>query len=388
MKFEELEDTVFEKLSYGISRVKRAAKGKLFYDYLVPNGPYDEQWDWDGFFTGISLIQDSPENASFLRNWSLNFLENADTDGKIAGCLTPQGWDPRLHQLKPLLAQGCYFASTALQTFDWLREKWDVLKVIVTYRFKNLWSDTYQLGVWHDSMESGADNNPAVLEYPHRTVVAVDVNSFLYRELVCLHLIAEELGFLKDSIFFKQRAKVLRESIWAHLWSASDSSFWNVFTGNHRHIKRISYSNFIALWAGLAPEKEGIEMIQRYLTNSEHMWTPYGITSLSKQDNAYNNENILKPHSNWQGPIWPIANYFYMHALLNYGFAEEANVVSRAMCHLVSSDVERSGGMHENYCAQTGQPLAAPDFVSWNLLVRHMPRESMTNSNPLLLPRI
>jgi hypothetical protein len=28
--------------------------------------------------------------------------------------------------------------------------------------------------------------------------------------------------------------------------------------------------------------------------------------------------------------------------------------------------------MHENYHADTGEPLAAPNFISWNLLVAQM----------------
>ena len=32
------------------SRVLRRANGALPYDYIVPNGVYEEQWDWDAFF--------------------------------------------------------------------------------------------------------------------------------------------------------------------------------------------------------------------------------------------------------------------------------------------------------------------------------------------------
>lgn len=34
--------------------------------------------------------------------------------------------------------------------------------------------------------------------------------------------------------------------------------------------------------------------------------------------------------------------------------------------------------MHENYHADTGAPLAAPDFISWNLLVAQMIEEAQT----------
>jgi len=40
------------------------------------------------------------------------------------------------------------------------------------------------------------------------------------------------------------------------------------------------------------------------------------------------------------------------------------------------ADLEENGMMHENYHAETGKPLAAPDFISWNLLVAQMIEEA------------
>ncbi len=33
-------------------KVKRKAQGALPYDYLIPSGYYEEQWDWDALFKG------------------------------------------------------------------------------------------------------------------------------------------------------------------------------------------------------------------------------------------------------------------------------------------------------------------------------------------------
>jgi hypothetical protein len=41
-------------------------------------------------------------------------------------------------------------------------------------------------------------------------------------------------------------------------------------------------------------------------------------------------------------------------------------------------DLAGNGMMHENYHADTGAPLAAPDFISWNLLVAQMLDEAQT----------
>ena len=101
-------------LAYAYALIKKPGKGALRHDYLVPAGPYTEQWDWDAFFMGVALTSEKPQNAYLLKNWALNCLENAQPDGKVPGCITPQGADPRLHHMKPLLAQGVLLACVNL----------------------------------------------------------------------------------------------------------------------------------------------------------------------------------------------------------------------------------------------------------------------------------
>jgi neutral trehalase len=56
------------------SRVIRRANGALPYDYIVPSGVYEEQWDWDAFFVGLHLISVDRADVIYLKNWCLNFL--------------------------------------------------------------------------------------------------------------------------------------------------------------------------------------------------------------------------------------------------------------------------------------------------------------------------
>jgi len=83
-------------------------------------------------------------------------------------------------------------------------------------------------------------------------------------------------------------------------------------------------------------------------------------------------------YSNWQGPIWPHANWMFMHALIHYGYEEAALQVAERVTRLCLDDLNRNGMMHENYHAETGAPLAAPHFISWNLLVAQMLEEAQT----------
>lgn len=365
--------------------IKRRANGRLPYDYLVPAGPYQEQWDWDAFFMGVALSADISTESIYLRNWTLNFILNAKQNGKVAGCLTSKGFDERLNQMKPLLAQGAYLACKFLKDYAWLKPHYTKLKKIVLYRERYLWNKKYDLGVWFDSMESGADNNIAALDYPPKTIVATDLNTFIYREYKALSLLAQTLGKRKDTKFFQKRAKIIKKNINKYLWNKEDEIYYNIYAKTGEHIKRVSYNSFIPLWGKVVSKEQGKTMIKRYLISPKHMWSKFGLRTLSKNDPEYNNANIIKPYSNWQGPVWPIANYMYMEGLLNYGFQTEAIELAQKIAKLVSTDIKTSGGMHENYNAETGEPLAAPNFVSWNLLVGNMLEEATENKNPFAI---
>jgi alpha,alpha-trehalase len=365
--------------------IKRKANGHLPYDYLVPAGPYQEQWDWDAFFMGIALSAEISSEAIYLRNWALNYIINAKPNGKVAGCLTAKGYDERLNHMKPFLAQGAYLAGKFLKDYTWIKPYWIKLKKIVLYREKHLWNKKYDLGVWYDSMESGADNNIAALDFPKETVLATDLNTFVYREYKAMSNLAKILNKKKDEEFFKYRAETIKKNFNKYLWDDEDKIYYNLFSQTGEHIKRISYNSFIPLFGKMAEDKSGKVTIKKYMLSSQYMLSDYGIRTLAKNDSDYNNKNIIKPYSNWQGPVWPIANYMYMQALLNYGFQKEAVELAQKISNLILSDIKTSGSMHENYDAETGKPLAAPNFVSWNLLVGNMLEEAVNNINPFYI---
>jgi alpha,alpha-trehalase len=368
--------------------VKRKAAGALAYDYLCPGGPYDEQWDWDGFFIGVALATADQNDAFYLRNWCLNFLINSDADGFTPGVITPQGRDQRLNQMKPFLAQGAYLASRFLGDFRWILPHLERLVQIVTYRERHLWDATRGLALWHDAMESGADNNIAFLPRspgepaPVDRVAGADVNTFIYRDYLALAIIMRELGRDAEAQAYHERAAAIQQAMNRHLWSEPEQSYFNLDSVTGQLIKRMSYSNFVPLWGRVAALPQGQAQIQAHLLNPNEMWSEYGGRSLAANDADYNNVNMIKPYSNWQGPVWPIANYLYLHGLLKYGFQVEAQTLAARITHLCLRDLRICGGMHENYHAENGDPLAARGFVGWNLLVAQMTDEAITRHDP------
>ncbi len=375
----------FERLR---PQVVRPAEGSLQHDYLVPGGYYGQLWDWDGFFIGCHLAARSRREARRLKDWVLNFVEAADPEGYVAGCLTPRGPRPLFGRfaMKPFLCQGARIASERLGDFSWVGPVLDVLTRVMAYRRKTQFDPDLGLFFWDNAMQSGADNNVALTNDPNdrSAICAADINTFQLRECEALAKIAAALGRPDGVDAWTQEGMRLRQAMLRHLWSESDHSFFNVRRDTRRPLKRVSYSNFVPLIAGVLEAAAGREMIERYLWNEGHLLSRFGLRTLSRGDPDYNNENIIVPYSNWRGPVWPIANYLYFVALKNYGFAEEASHLAETLGRLVLADIRACGSMHENYDAETGAPLAPTaeqspggvftGFVGWNLLVEDMLR--------------
>jgi alpha,alpha-trehalase len=379
MSLDELALGAAEKIGALRSRVIRKANGALPYDYIVPSGVYEELWDWDAFFVGLHLISKNKADGVYLKNWCLNFLHYTEPDGQTPGGIRPwAGRDARLYHIKPLLGQAAYYASLSLGDFSWVEPVWEKMKAAVTYRERKMSDATTGLVKWWDCLESGADNNAGLVRTSHNSIAAVDVNAFMVLDYRAMPVIADRIRRQEDAAAFRERARRLERAIKVHLWDPDDATFYSYDTVEKARLRHITYSNQVALWAQLASKDQAKAMIERYLLDPGKLWSPHGLRSLAADDPLYNNENVIKPYSNWQGPIWPHANWMFMHALIHYGYPDAALQVAERVTGLCLEDLARNGMMHENYHAETGAPLAAPNFVSWNLLVAQMLEEAQT----------
>jgi alpha,alpha-trehalase len=374
------------------------AEGFINYDYLIPGGYYKQMWDWDGFFIGCSLASRSTEDIKYLKWWVLNFTAIIDSEGYVAGCITTQGPRPLFGKfaMKPFLAQGAYFASEWSGDSTWLEPVYNGLKKVIEYREKTQLDMKYGLFFWDIAIQSGADNNVVLTndENDRSAIIAADASTFQLREYLSMANIARNLSKNKDAEEFQKKADNLQSAMLKYLWFPEDYSFFNIRRDTGKPIKRISYSNFVPLIQKIVPNEDGRKMITKYLWNENYMLSPFGIRSLSKQDSSYNNANIIKPYSNWQGPIWINANYLYFIALKNYGFDTEAVLLVYRLGKLVLQDIRTCGSMHENYDAETGAPLAPTaeqspggiftGFVGWNMLAQNMLEGAVLNKWMLL----
>lgn len=373
-------ERLFEKYKVKEGIVK-PPKGLLKYPYLVPSGPYFQLFDWDSYFMGIALSYDGQGEppANSVKNF-LSFVgENADDTGYVPREIAPDGLWALPEMCKPFLAQAAYRASLTMENVEWLKPWYK--KLAETLQF---WENTRRAPdgffLWFNGVESGVDNNPAVIDRPADVTEGVDLQCYIYREYLAMSLLAAKLGYTKDAAEYSAKADALRAKIRDDMWSGTEGTFLNIDARTGKKIHILTWTDFVPLWAGIATRAQARRMIEEHILNPQEFWAPYGIRTLSPDEPLYDPH-----HGYWRGPVWVISNYLIMHGLMNYGYMKQAQQLAERTQELLVRDLEKTGGMNECYNPDHGTPLAGGHFVSWDLLGEHMVEEAEKDLDPTAL---
>ncbi|HVC08409.1 MAG TPA: trehalase family glycosidase [Elusimicrobiota bacterium] len=383
--------------------------GLLRHEYIVPDGPYFQLFDWDMYFMGTALSYDKVSKP--VMGSVEDFLDFVDEFAAWTGYapreIAPDALWALPEMCKPFLAQAALRASLTSGNFTWLlgsdsppSKSLDYLKLQhyerpdegprISFYQKlkdtlSFWENNRRakdgLFVWYNGVESGADNNPAVSDEPSQITEGVDLQCYIYREYLALAFLAHKLGRAQDAALYRHKAQALRALIQKRMWSEKDGTFWNIDSRTGAFVKIKTWTNFVPLWAKVATPAQAKRMIKEHLLNPAEFWSPNGIRSLAKDEALYDARAGY-----WQGPVWILANYLMMHGLLNYGYDSQARQLARKTQRLLVADIKASGGMNENYDPETGAPDASGHFVSWNLLAQHMAQEAASGQDPTAIP--
>ncbi len=390
-------------------QMMREPAGQLVHPYIVPSSPdspfYSRAlWDWDSWSTSIVLGQVEVDTdrcghyAAFEQGCILNFLDHTDDDGVMPIQLTPEGrlshGDPsrgggfgeNMH--KPVVAQHAALISQRLGNAEWVRPHLQKIGLFVDRYLESHVHTETGLAYWQSDFAVGVDNDPAIFYRPGKSTASVFLNSLLYRELLALAFLLEELGDVQEAIRRRRRAQDLAAAVTTHLWDERDGTFYSadlalrpVDPGDWLHrgaprswsslLLRIdSWPSFLPLWAGIASREQADRMAER-VRDPRTFRATYGVRSLSRLEKMYDLRASNNP-SNWLGPVWGITNYMVFRGLVKYGLDEDAREIAEKTVRLFGRDLETSGGLHEFYNPDSGEPIMTKGFQNWNFLVLNM----------------
>lgn len=233
--------------------------------------------------------------------------------------------------------------------------------------------ETNNIQCWQGAAyESGLDNSPmydgAVYDEESHLMLIADVGLMgLYIE-DCRALL--DIGAIlgrheaDGELTARQRAV---ENALETLWSEEDGIYENRDLATGALSRRISPTNFYALYSDRVTEDRARRMCREYYFSPDHFYGEYRMPSISRSDPAYPDQNY------WRGRIWAPMNYLVYEAMKRRGCADAAKDLAEASERLLLKEWRLHGHVHENYNADTGLGCgghgASDPFYHWGGLL-------------------
>jgi hypothetical protein len=389
-------------LTENAKRCIHEADGALKYRYVTPTaavkpgnddnaevperssiGHYLQMYDWDACF--FSQVAQEIGFAGLALDVVRNFLGLIEADGYVPRTVSPQRiWD-KGDQCKPFLCQTLLATGHTMLTAEDLSGLDKYLNYFHTKR-----RDERGLYRWRNVLESGVDNNLALLapseaakdenfdhtSFPDGLLLATDISAYLFAEYQSFSEIARVSGSEELALKYQTRANEVRHAIDDHLWNSALSLHCNLHPTENAFVSLRCWTGLAPVLVGACSKERAAEVIERNILSEQHFLRPAGIPSVAASERIYNQSRrgmygrVLV--SNWQGPVWVLTNAMVVRCLTSLGYTDGARAVASRMVATLIRDLQNTGTLHENYHAETGESLFAPNFMSWNILALEM----------------
>ncbi|CAN5373803.1 hypothetical protein BH11CYA1_BH11CYA1_42590 [soil metagenome] len=351
-------------------------------------GHYLQMYDWDAcFFAQAAHLTGLPNLKGLGLDVVANFLSLKEATGQIPRTISPQRiWD-KGDQCKPFLAQTLWaeFKTAAPTEQDQIGHFLDDLDCYLKF-FQRERKKQFGLYHWRNVLESGVDDNLALIapreaakdeddsvgKFPDGAILASDLSSYIAREFLCFADFCAHFKRTKLEAEYRSEAKALIEAIESKLWNDRLSMYCNYNPIDKNAVELRSWTGMAPVLMDIASEEHRERVIRDNILNSDHFLRNHGLASHAISEPLANQQRrglygraIV---SNWQGPVWILPNALAVRILNKYGYKEEAREISARVVKTLLASLSNYNTLFENYDADTGKGLWAPQFMSWNIL--------------------
>ena len=349
-------------------------------------GHYLQMYDWDSCFFSQAAWRVGIDGLAF--DVMRNFLSLQDKEGYIPRTVSPgRIWDAG-DLCKPFLSQTCLMEYKRTQNKQYRLGPAEILGLDCYYRYF-MKTRRHPLGLyhWRNVLESGIDDNLALLspmeaekdenedpgKFPDGELLATDLNAYLFAEYRAFAELCEMAGDVQKAQFYRDQAREIQELVEKYLWDEELGMYCNYHPRTKKLVKLRAWSGLCPVLFGLSTDERSARTIKTNIMNEEHFLRPSGLASLAASENLYSQSKrglygrVICSH--WQGPMWVLPNALTARCLLSKDLRKEASIIATSTVNTVERILQKTGTMYENYNAETGDPLWAPDFMSWNVLL-------------------
>ena len=190
------------------------------------------------------------------------------------------------------------------------------------------------------------------------------VNTIYALGLRSLARLLEGSGDSSGAAEFNHEADRTRDALLAKCWDEDAGAFFDLSGVAETPVKVVTISSLMPLVLEDLPRPIVERLVDQWVTNPDHFWTPYPLPSVPASDPKFmpgNPGGFI-----WRGPSWINTNWFLSHALRRHGYADLADtIVAR------SHECIDKSGFREYYHPYTAEGLGASNF-GWSTLILDM----------------
>ncbi|KAG6334934.1 hypothetical protein ID866_4151 [Astraeus odoratus] len=225
-------------------------------------------------------------------------------------------------------------------------------------------------------LPSGMDDYPRAAA--HAGELHLDLISWMGFFTRTMRDIAEFIGETEDTASFAEIERAIIHNIDDLHWNEEAEMYCDVGVSADDESEHVCHKGYLSLFpfmlSLLSPDSPHLGPILDLLRHPDHLWSPYGIRSLSASHPDFGSgENY------WRGPIWMPMNYLILQSLHNTYAATEGPYQERAkeiyqelrrnVVNNVYKEYQRTGYVWEQYDALTGEGRRSHPFTGWTSLV-------------------
>ncbi|KAI0340653.1 glycoside hydrolase [Trametopsis cervina] len=225
-------------------------------------------------------------------------------------------------------------------------------------------------------LTSGMDDYPR--GPPHSGELHLDLISWMAFFSRTMKDIAEFVGESDDAAAFTEIYKATVDNIEDLHWNEVEKMYCDANINEDEesyHVCDRGYLSLFPFLLGLLPaDSPHLGAILDLLHDPKHLWSPYGIRSLSASHPEFGQgENY------WKGPIWMQMNYLALKSLYTRYISEEGpyqdlakQIYSELRKNVVDNvfkEYQRTGYVWEQYDPLTGEGRRSHPFTGWTSLV-------------------
>ncbi|KAG2020673.1 glucosidase I [Coprinopsis cinerea AmutBmut pab1-1] len=224
-------------------------------------------------------------------------------------------------------------------------------------------------------LTSGMDDYPR--GPPHPGELHLDLISWMAFFSRTMKDISGFIGEKEDQANFAKYERAILDNIEDLHWNEEENMYCDVGVNEDDESYHICHKGYLSLFpfllSLLPPDSPHLGSILELVRDPEHLWSSYGIRSLSASHPQFG-----KGENYWKGPIWIQMNYLALSALHKTYAAQPGPYQERAqeiykelrrnVVDNVVKEYERTGYVWEQYNPLTGEGQRSHPFTGWTSL--------------------